>query len=360
LSQNNAAARQGVTVTALDNGKVLIAGGATQDGTPLDTAVVCDVTGACTPTAGTMTSPRAFHTAVKIPVTAPNNGGKVLLAGGYTGANLTTPTVTAEFYDPGTNTFSNTTDITTGTVTAGRARHVAVLFDSTHILIAGGTDGTTNLASAINYDAGAATPAAADLGESMARARANFTGTLLGTGEVLIVGGMTGNDTAELFDPTGTGSSTFTDTGEVSTTGLEDKRGHTAVLLSGIYAGKVLISGGVIGAGAGTASATQFLYDPGTGTFTATDSLRTARSDHAAVRLSNFNVLLCGGTTGTTTLASCERYDSDLEAQRPTASMLEPRKNFGLAPLGSTVLEQLAAGGTDAPSTTTAETYNAN
>ncbi|TMA39359.1 MAG: hypothetical protein E6J82_16620, partial [Deltaproteobacteria bacterium] len=140
----------------------------------------------------------------------------------------------------------------------------------------------------------------------------------------------------------------------------EDKRGHTAMLVGGVNAGLVLISGGVTGSGSGTASATQFLYNPGTATFSPTADLRTARSSHAAVALSNFNILLCGGTDGTTTLASCERYDPDLGSQRPTASMLEPRKNFGLAPLTSTVLEQLAAGGTDAASTTTAETYNAN
>src|SRR5205814_7902621 len=180
LSQNAAEARQGVTVTALDNGKVLIAGGATAAGTPLNTAVLCDVNGSCTPPPGTLTMnfPRAFHTAVKIPSGAPNNGGKVLLAGGYTAANLTTPTVTAEFYDPATNTFSTTTDITTGTVTAARARHIAVLLDSSHVLIAGGTNGTTDLSTAINYDAGtAATPTVANVGSSMAQARSNFTGT---------------------------------------------------------------------------------------------------------------------------------------------------------------------------------------
>src|SRR5205814_4260976 len=111
LNQNNAEARQGVTVTALDNGKVLIVGGASAAGTPSATAVVCDVTGICTSTSA-MNFPRAFHTAVKIPLSAPINGGKVLLAGGYTAANLTTPTMKAEFFDPGTNSFTTTTDIT--------------------------------------------------------------------------------------------------------------------------------------------------------------------------------------------------------------------------------------------------------
>src|SRR5438067_579120 len=362
LNQNNAEARQGVTVTALDNGKVLIVGGASAAGTPSATAVLCDANGSCTPPPDTLTMnfPRAFHTAVKIPSGAPNNGVKVLLAGGYTAANLTTPTVTAEFYDPATNTFSTTTDITTGTVTAARARHIAVLLDSSHVLIAGGTNGTTDLSTASNYDAGtAATPTVANVGSSMAQARSNFTGTLLGTGNVLIVGGVTGNDTAELFNPSGSGS--FSNTGRVSTTStVEDKRGHTAMLVGGVNAGWVFVSGGVTGSGNGTASATQFLFKPGTATFTATANLRAARSSHAAIGLSNFNILLCGGTDGTSTLASCERYDPDLGSQRPTASMLERRKNFGLAPLTSTVLEQLASGGTDASSTTTAETYNAN
>ena len=360
LNNNTFDVLVGATVTALDNGKVLIAGGLDGiGGAPVKTAILCDATGACvrkTATLGTaMVYARAFHTAVKIGNSAPNNAGKVLLAGGYTAAGPATPTALAEFYDPATDTFSSTTAIT-----GARARHVAVLLgDGRNVLIAGGTDGASDLSSAIKYDAGAATPVAS-VSNAMAQQRASFTGTWLpASGKVLIVGGKTGNLTAELFDPAGAGA--FSSTGALPAG--EDKRSHTAVLIGGasINSGKVLISGGVNGVGGGTPSSTQFLYTPGSGTFDPTSfPMATARSNHAAISLSTDSVLICGGTDGTNTLKTCERYDPASGNQFPTAPLMEVRRDFGLAPITiSSLVEILAAGG---PATVMifAETYNPN
>jgi len=292
------------------------------------------------------------------------------LTGGYTAAGPATPTSSAEFYDPGADAFASTTGITTGTVTAARARHIAVFFSTTTILIAGGTDGATNLNTAIKYDISTATPTTADVSNTMAQPRASFTGTLLASGNVLIVGGKAGTTasdlTAELFAP-GTFNGTFSPTGSFPSG--EDKRSHTAVLIGGSSgnAGKVLVSGGVTGAAAGTPSTTQFLYSGGT--FTAIAALGTARSNHAAISLSavsllNDTVLICGGTSsGSDTLSSCERYDPALGTgtQVPTDSMLEARKDFGLAPIMiSSIVEILAGGGTPVTPSKFAETYNAN
>src|SRR5467141_1603369 len=126
---------------------------------------------------GTVVTPRAFHTAVK--VGSGPNAGKVLLAGGYTAPGPATPTTSAEFYDMGADAFTNTTAITAGTVTAARARHIAVLFSTTTILIAGGTDGTTNLNTAIRYDISTATPTTANASNTMKQQRASFTATPL-------------------------------------------------------------------------------------------------------------------------------------------------------------------------------------
>src|SRR5436190_746784 len=260
----------------------------------------CVATGDGEADAGGMASPRAYHAAVKVGATAPNNAGRVLLVGGYTAAGPATPTTTAELYDPQTDTFTATTAIS-----GARASHVAVLLaDDRNLLIAGGKDGSGNpLASAIKYDAGAATPTATVV-SAMAQPRASFTGTLLANGKVLIVGGASGNQSAELFDAAG---GTFS-AGPALPAG-EDKRSHTAALINGASAnnGKVLISGGITTA-AGGPSTTQFLYSSGTpGSFVAIAPLATARSNHAAISLASDSVLICGGTSsGSNTLKTCE------------------------------------------------------
>ena len=361
LNNNTFAALRGATVTALDNGKVLIAGGLDETDTPVNTVILCDASGACvkrTSPAGGMVSARAFHSAVKVGSAAPNNGGKVLLAGGYTAAGPATPTALAEFYDPATDTFAGTIAIT-----GARARHVAVLLgDGRNVLIAGGTSGASDLSSAMKYDAGAAPPVAATVSNAMAQQRASFTGTLLGSGKVLIVGGKTGDLTAELFDPAA-GAGTFSSTGALPAG--EDKRSHTAVLISGAStnSGNVLISGGVKGAGGGTPSSTQFLYGPGPGTFASVVPMATARSNQAAISLSTDSVLICGGTDGTNLLKSCERFDPSTSngTQYPTAPLMEARRDFGLAPITiSSLVEVLAAVGTPLTPMVFAETYNPN
>jgi hypothetical protein len=76
-------------------------------------------------------------------------------------------------------------------------------------------------------------------------------------------------------------------------------------------------------------------------------------------------VLICGGTSdGTNTLSSCERYDPALGSgqQFPTASMLDPRKDFGLAQITISSLPEILAGAGTASTATRAyaETYNPN
>ena len=175
--------------------------------------------------------------------------------------------------------------------------------------------------------------------------------------KVLVVGGKAGDLTAELFNPA---SSTFGSAGSLPTG--EDKRSHTAVRITGMnQTGDVLISGGVTGTS--SRSATQVLYDPNAGTFTNLTAapLATARSNHAAIALSIY-VLICGGTTnGTDTVAGCELYHPTSGLQLPTPSMIEGRKDFGLAAITISSIEQiLASGGTANLPGTYAETYEPN
>jgi hypothetical protein len=138
--------------------------------------------------------------------------------------------------------------------------------------------------------------------------RCGHTATLLGDGQVLIVTGThdwvgaSYQNTAELFNPT---------TGTFSATGSMARRPakQTATIL---VDGRVLIAGGNDTGAASVASAE--LYDPTTGTFSTTGSMAKTRTLHAATVLADGRVLVIGGTSHGwdflgTFLASAEIYD---------------------------------------------------
>ena len=109
-----------------------------------------------------------------------------------------------------------------------------------------------------------------------------------------------------LLSTAGAGQSpgTFTPTGNLTT----PRANHSATLLTN---GKVLIAGGAsIGFPPSQVSSAE-LYDPSTGTFTATGNMITARRTHTATLLADGKVLIVGGWVGSGELitASAELYD---------------------------------------------------
>jgi hypothetical protein len=141
---------------------------------------------------------------------------------------------------------------------------------------------------------------------SMTTARAFHTATLLANGTVLIAGGRLSNPSltlasAELYD---SAAGTFKPTGSMTTA----RWGHTATLLPD---GRVLIAGGSGRAEGGGAVASAELYDPSTGTFTATKDMIAARGMHTAILLPNGKVLLVGGygTSAYPDIPAAELYD---------------------------------------------------
>jgi hypothetical protein len=217
----------------------------------------------------------------------------------------------------------------TGSMITARAGHTATLLPDGKVLIAGGwqtTDGVLPLrpvvlalASVELYDPSSSVFTAAG---SLSTARVGHTATPLTDGRVLITGGSPSFGSgpalshAELYDPS---AGTFTATGDMST----GRQWHTATLLNN---GKVLIAGG-LSDGPGASSkiwppdrfyvAGAELYDPSTGTFTATGDMTKPRYYHTAILLPSGKVLIEGGFDAS---GSAEIYDPEAGAFSLTAS----------------------------------------
>jgi hypothetical protein len=286
---------------------------------------------------GSLATARAAATATLL------NTGKVLVAGGTsTGSDALS---SAELYDSTSKTFS-----ATGSMAAGRHHFAATLLPSGKVLVTGGLDSTGNpLASAELYDpvAGTFSPTAAP----MQFVHASHTATLLNTGKVLVAGW--GNAIAELFDPA---TNTFTQTGSMVT----GRVSHTATLLKN---GKVLITGGIQGAPPNTTVLAEAeLYDPGSGSFSATlQPMATPRQWHTATLLSDGStVLVTGGLDGfNDRLASAELFDLATQSfTAPKGNMNSPRAFQTATQLTDGTV--LITGGNDENTSTlsTAEVYD--
>lgn len=279
----------------LSNGSVLVMGGCVNDclSATIKSAELFN------PTAGTFTATGSMIQArAEFGVTLLANG-QVLVVGGctaYDANGCLAVTNKAEIYNPATGTWT-----ATGALRAARHAMTATRLASGKVLVAGGA---TAAMDAINsseiYDPVAKTWT---LGLKMVTARSDYASILLGTGKVLFMGGENINGVsiknAELYNPS---SGTFTATGGMTATREE----HTAVLLAN---GNVLVSGGNKKTlTTQTPLASAELYNPATGTWTATGSMSHARSGHTSTVLHNGNVVNAGGSDAVNELNSAELY----------------------------------------------------
>ena len=274
---------------------VLLTGGVdTITGRVLDTADRYNPLGQSFDFETTMTRPRMAHTATLL------LPGQLLVAGG------SPATASAELFDPDAGTFTPTGDMTTS-----RISHTATLLEGGKVLLAGGLPPTglgPSLATAELYDPG--TKTSTETG-AMIVPRGLHSATKLPDGTVLMVGGLSTPqppafvDVAEIYSPTGPGEFSST------RTGLHTPRAnHTATLLKGQSTGWVLIAGGNT---PGNVNAPVELYEPRITGFGIIGPLNVGRSGHAATLLPDGKVLITGGVdlVDRNPLASAELFDPD-------------------------------------------------
>jgi hypothetical protein len=299
--------RADVPAVVLDDGRVLLAGGA---GANLELCEVYDPWRQEFSDVAPLNQGRLGHTATKL------SDGTVLVIGG-SDINLVSQS-SAELYDPVLDTWT-----TVGPLASVRAGHSASLLPNGTVLVVGGS---TDLSSVLNgatsalkttelYDPVAQTFSA---GPNLARPHTVHAAVTLATGDVLIASGgsfttLFGvkipeiSNKAQVFSASG---GTFG--GEVTM-----KAGRVAPGAARLADGRVLLAGGI---GGSITSLTNLssaeLYDPTPNSFTLTaGSLGTARSAMTTLLLpQSHQILIAGGATGTSVTTPvptdvCERFD---------------------------------------------------
>jgi hypothetical protein len=315
-------ARTAHTAILLQNGQVLVTGGADLSHNFLTSSELYNsATGKWTATGSTAT-PRVDHSATLLP------NGEVLVAGGYLGLDshyVGIYTATAELYNPSTGQWK-----TTGSMTMPRALHGATLLRNGKVLVAGGTnaDGTSSTTAelydpstgtwkatgslhsyhplaltllqdgrALKVDAGNSTGAPGELYDpstgqwtltsGMYYSHAGVSTALLPSGDVLIYGNHFSCYASEFYNPF---ANTWTHT--IGQCGNAISYGPLTLLGTG----KVLLTGGyIVYSGKSSPTKHSALYDPATNTWTITGALNQA-AGHTATRLQNGQVLAVGGT----------------------------------------------------------------
>jgi hypothetical protein len=255
--------------------------------------------------------------------------GRVLIVGGM---SITGATVQPELYDPRTGSFSRT-----GSMLGADSFPTAVLLKNGKVLLISSTNnGVTDTTSAQLYDPGSGT---FEPTGTPSFPQGGATVTLLSDGRVLLAGGWEGCCSTVPMAPTASAEVYDPNTGTFSATGsMKSARGGSAATL--LTDGRVLVTGGSNGS-VGVASAE--LFDPVTGTFTLTGSMTADREHHSSTLLADGRVLIAGGMhdpgpvacagtaciamVGTTDLTSAEIYDPTAGKFNATGSMATPRSD---------------------------------
>ncbi|HEX8780053.1 MAG TPA: kelch repeat-containing protein [Nocardioides sp.] len=241
--------------------------------------------------------------------TAVLESGKVLLVAGQPRSSAPWETDAVDLYDPATGQWTAAAPLDTP-----RNNSCPVLLPSGKVLVAGGDRDDHSLDTAELYDpvANVWTASAGSMAVAHGGWAIQCSLPLLGSGKVLVAGGLVGTATAssstavaELYDPD---ADSFTTTGSL----LTARYFHTTTLLA---SGKVLVAGGCLGGWPCTTSTAKAeLYDPGSGTWTSTPDMPYPVMTHTATRLPSGKVLIAGGCLRYSGAGSCADGADDKRA----------------------------------------------
>jgi N-acetylneuraminic acid mutarotase len=305
------------TATLLNDGRVLVAGGS-GGGVTWKSAEIYDPNADTWKLAASMAVPHESHTATLLA------NGKVLVAGGLVecldAGCQAVSLASAEIYDSATDTWTSA-----GNMSTSRAFHTATLLGSGNVVVVGGAGypgGPAPVPSADIYDPATNTwtPAPA-----LTVARYNHTATLLNNGKVLVAGGRGAGSSSgssalasvEIYDRT---SNVWT----IGPSMASARYSHTATLLND---GRVLVAGG--GDASGVPLASVEIYDPVSNTWTAAAILSTARLAQTATLLGSGRVLVAGGTSSISInpIAPAEVFAPTSNTWSSASSMTHPRQS---------------------------------
>lgn len=335
LAGNLATSRCFHTATFLQNGKLLVVGGYSNQF--ISSPEIYDVSSAAwTPVCGQ--DPRHRHIAILL------QGGDILVAGGNDGSLVMD---SARLFSPSTGSWTQTESMR-----IARDKPTATLLPSGQVLLAGGGGandsqvsaqtsrrlpcGDARLGAVVTVEDSLETAEMYDPARRtwqdasrMACPRQQHTATLLLDGKVLVAGGLCVRSSttqthasSEWFDPA---KHAWSPVGNMT----QARSGHTATLLQN---GKVLVAGGMqsMEAGVNPLASTE-LFDPASCAWTLVAAMTTPRYFHTAIRLSTGKILVVGGQSapilGSTLLASAEVFDPASNTWTSAGQMFQARTN---------------------------------
>lgn len=273
--------------TLLTGGDVLIAGGDTTQNQSTPVPATAEVWSPQNGGMFTATMPMKVPRQVFTLTTLPN--GKALAVGGSPYFQSGAGSRTAELYDPATHAWT-----LTGSMPSGRLGHTATLLPDCRVLILG--DAPT--AVTYNYVTGRFSPA----GSEGSFQRSYHTATLLANGKVLIAGGErfggAALSSASVWDPA---------TGKFTPTANHMSAPHVQGFAARLPDGRVLVGGGFSDPTAHPPTVTNKvdIYDPSTNKWTTGTPLPAASEaiSPEAETLQDGNVVVTGiGVLGTSTV----------------------------------------------------------